>query len=383
MPDYFDSVTSVGALQRRHPVPLHNRNTKLPPGSSWTAEELATFRVVVKATHTRLHPFLQENTEACHDFLSDSAIKELLKPTPDLWGRTENDLVTEYGGLLGQFWAALAEVVPLDHATRVKQNHDIPSSPLGQPTPKRNRTAVDHAGMVNSTTMEIESPSPAQSSSQASSKDHAFVPADEDPSMTREFNTQRLLSCFVRCALYSIPFDNWDKEHRMEVRAPVTATVTMSEGHIIQAEDDGGLRRRTRLEDPSATYPHGYFKRSGEPVYCYDALFEAKRGFGPINNGRPGISDNWLGQMTAEALVGRLARADLYTEQYIFVIAAARSFVCLLCFDISDKYIENIQEEDPTRVLPVTCTSWLDLNDHTERRYAAENIARLVRLVGT
>ncbi|KAI0411730.1 hypothetical protein F5X98DRAFT_35758 [Xylaria grammica] len=169
--------------------------------------------------------------------------------------------------------------------------------------------------MVDSTTLQIGSSSPAQPSSQASSKDDALVSADEAPLMTREVNTQHLLSCFIRCALYSIPFDNWDKEDRMEVRTPVTATVTMREGWIIQAEDDGGLRRRPVIEERSPTYPYGRFTRSRRLVYCYDALFEAKRGFGQINNGRPSISDNWLGQMTAEALVERLARAELYTAE--------------------------------------------------------------------
>lgn len=310
-----DSVTSTTALQQRSPVPLHKLDAKLPPGSSWTAEELVTFRVVVKATNTRLHPFLLVNSAACDDFLLNPAIIDLLQPTPDLWGRTENDLVTQYGAPLGQFWAALAEVVPLDHTIKAKHNHGRPSSPLGQPTPKRNRIAVNHVGMVDSTTLRIGSSSPAQPSSQASSKDDPFVPADDASFMTREVDTQHLLSCFIRCALYSIPFDNWDKEDRLEVRTPVTTTVTMREGWIIQAEDDGGLRRRPGLKERSPTYPYGCFTHSRRLVYCCDALFEARGGFGQINNGRPSISDNWLGQMTAEALVGRLARAELYTTE--------------------------------------------------------------------
>lgn len=49
MSDYFDAIKNAGALQQRRPVPLCKRDAKLPPGSSWTAKELATFRVVVKA----------------------------------------------------------------------------------------------------------------------------------------------------------------------------------------------------------------------------------------------------------------------------------------------------------------------------------------------
>ncbi|KAI0140193.1 hypothetical protein GGR57DRAFT_439909 [Xylariaceae sp. FL1272] len=357
MSDYFNAVTSTGALRHRRPIPLCERGAKLPPGSSWTAEELATFRVVVKVT-SRLHPLLLAKTADCDDFLSNPAIKDLLQVTPHLWGWTETDLVAEYGGPLGQFWAALTD-----------------------PAAKRNRIAVDHAGMVESTTMQIGSSSPVQSSSQASSQDDAFVPADQARLMTREVSTQRLLDCFVRCALYAIPFDAWGKQDRIEVRTPVNTTVTLGGRWTIQAEDDGGLRRRPGPAQPSRTYPYGRFLRPTPLLdHSYDALFEAKRGFGQFENGRPGISDKWLGQMTAEALVGRLRRKVVYLTEYVFIIAAARSSVCFLCFEISDDYLEDIQEDEPTMVLPVTCTTWLDLRDYTERRYAAENIARLVRL---
>ncbi|KAJ2991224.1 hypothetical protein NUW58_g2590 [Xylaria curta] len=288
MSDYFHSVTSTKALQQRHPVPLCELDAKLPSG---------------------------KNTPRSNDFLSDQAIEALLQQTPDLCDWTENGLVEKHGVRLGQFWAALAEVVPLDDTTRVKQNHERPSSPLGQPTPKRNRVAVNHADMVDSTTLQIGSSSPAQPSSQASSRDDAFVAADGDLSMTREFNTQYLLSCFVRCVLYSIPSNDWEKKDQMEVRPPVTASVDIGDDWSVQAEDDGGLRRRPGHKERSPTHPYGGCKRSRDLVYCYDALFETKRGFGQINNGRPSISDKWLGQMTAEALVGRITRAKRYAEE--------------------------------------------------------------------
>lgn len=64
----------------------------------------------------------------------------------------------------------------------------------------------------------------------------------------------------------------------------------------------------------------------------------------------------------------------------VLIIAAALHFICFLDFNITDRYLEDIQQETPTLTLPVGYTSWLDLNDHTERKYAAENIARLIRL---
>ncbi|KAI0530241.1 hypothetical protein GGR58DRAFT_246506 [Xylaria digitata] len=229
--------------------------------------------------------------------------------------------------------------------------------------------------MTDSTQMQVGSSSPIQLSSQVSSRDDAFVPDDPD-SLAREANTERLLTCFLRCILYSIPYLELDLEDRLECRAPLAAAVFMSGGWSIRAEDDGGLRRRPAL----VTIEHDVYYIRSRLVDCYHVLFEAKKRFWHIHNGRPTVSDNWLGQMTAEALVGRLARTGTYHGSRIFIIAAARHILCFLKFDISNEYLEDIQTEEPTLILPVSCTRWLDLNDYTERRYAAENIARLIQI---
>ncbi|KAK5637245.1 hypothetical protein RRF57_012957 [Xylaria bambusicola] len=316
MSDYFTSVTNTSALRTRTPRPLYNQDKKLPRGSLWAADELTTFRVVVNATNTRILPYLNGNPAPCDDLPRlDPVLVELLQPTPDLAGQTEIDLVSQYGYPLGQFWAALAELVP-DKGTyternKKKEDGHVLSSPPDQPASKRNRIAVERPGMVNSTQIQIESSSPIELSSQVSSQDDAFVPDDHNP-LAREANTERLLTCFVRCILYSISESESDPGARLECRTPLAAAVCTNGGWSIRAEDDGGLRWRPAL----TTIEHDiqtYYMRS-QLADCYHVLFEAKKGFQHIYNGRPTITDNWLGQMTAEALVGRLARAETYYE---------------------------------------------------------------------
>ncbi|KAI0874375.1 hypothetical protein GGS24DRAFT_348786 [Hypoxylon argillaceum] len=384
MINYVTSVTSTSALRTRQLQPLfHYEDKKLPRGSSWAAGELATFRVVVNATNTRVLPYLKESTAPCDDLFLDPAIEQLLQPTPDLAGTTDINLVSKYGGPLGQFWAALAELVPdrgaYTEAGKKGDGH-VPSSPPDQPASKRNRITVEHADMVDSTQMRVGSSSPVQASSQVSSRDDAFVPEnhDHDP-LVREANTERLLTCFVRYILYSIPYSDWELENRLDCRTHLAAKVTMTGGWIIQAEDDGGLRLRRRLAGGGGDNGPNVYYIPSQLGDCYHVMFETKKAF-QINDGQPTISDNWLGQMTAEALVGRLARSSFNSESHVLIIAAALHFICFLDFNITDRYLEDIQQETPTLTLPVGYTSWLDLNDHIERKYAAENIARLIRL---
>ncbi|RWA04050.1 hypothetical protein EKO27_g11055 [Xylaria grammica] len=310
------------------------------------------------------------------------AIAQLLQPTPDLGGKTDIDLVSEYGGPLGQFWAALAELVPDRGAYTEpgkKGDGHVPSSPLDQPARKRNRITVEHADMVDSTQILVGSSSPAQESSQVSARDDAFVAEnhEHDP-MAREVNTERLLTCFVRYILYSIPYLDWALNNRLDCRTHLATKVTMTGGWVIQAEYDGGLRLRRGIASDGDDGLHVYYIRS-RSADCYHVMFEAKKAF-QINDGQPTISANWLGQMTAEALVGRLARSNFNSESHVLIIAAALHFVCFLDFDITDSYLEDIQQETPMLTLPVGYTSWLDLKDHKERRYAVENMARLIQL---
>ncbi|KAI0966457.1 hypothetical protein F4678DRAFT_295897 [Xylaria arbuscula] len=165
--------------------------------------------------------------------------------------------------------------------------------------------------MVDTTQIQVSSSSPIPPSSQVSSPDDAFIP-DDSNLLTREANTERLLTLFLRCILYSISDSNPHPLARLECRTPLATAVIMSGGWSIRAEDDGGLRWRPTLTLFDRNM-QAYYMRS-QLAECYHVLFEAKKQFQHIYDGRPTISDNWLGQMTAEALVGRLVRAGTYFQ---------------------------------------------------------------------
>ncbi|KAI0871741.1 hypothetical protein GGS24DRAFT_44211 [Hypoxylon argillaceum] len=154
----------------------------------------------------------------------------LLRQAPDLRGRTGTVLVSQFGPPLGQFLAALAKLI-LDNDTHTerdkKREGHVSSSPQDQPAPKRNRIVVKHPDMIDNTQMRVVSSSPTQPSSQTSSRDDAFVPDDAD-SLAREANTERLLTCFLRCILYSIPCSKWEMLDRLECRAPIATTMQLT-----------------------------------------------------------------------------------------------------------------------------------------------------------
>jgi hypothetical protein len=232
-------------------------------------------------------------------------------------------ILQPYVDPLGQFWAALADVIDggqaqdslnLEdgHASEGKskvEDEDIASSPE-QPPPKRTRKAVEHPDMVDSTQEQFASSSPYQPSSQVSTEDDAFMPPNDGFDAAREIKTERLVTCFLRHILYSVPYEELELQNRFECRSRLSVGVFTEGGWCIRAEDDGRLRLRLQT-----------FLRNGERAYhrprlsdCYYVLFEAKKRFQHIREGRPTISDAWLGQMTAEALAGRLTRRQYYTD---------------------------------------------------------------------
>ncbi|KAJ8131785.1 hypothetical protein O1611_g1835 [Lasiodiplodia mahajangana] len=208
------------------------------------------------------------------------------------------------------------------HTNLGKKGDDyVPSSPPDQPPSKRNRTVTKHQDMVDSGQMRVGSSSPTRPSSQVSSRDGVFMADSHDhDSMIREADTERLLTYFVRYILYSIPYEDWSPVNRLECRAPLAAKVTITGGWVIQAEDDGGLRLRSRVANNDRLDVNYLPSRLS---YCYHVMFEAKKGF-RIIDGQPTISDNWLGQMTAEALVERLGRLDFDSKSQYASLCPSR-----------------------------------------------------------
>jgi len=310
---YFTEFTSKSALAGS--PRLNQLPKQLPPASSWGRNEISAFRVVNSPTNARILPRFANKRDVYNNLTnSNTALLGLVQPTPsNLPTHIETDLAIRYGPTLGQFWAALADILAgkqdgdlLDlgglHAGPMAQD-DIASSPE-QPPSKRIRKSVEHQNMVNSTQVRFGSSSPYQASSQVSSADEPFIPLNSGLDEAREIKTERLMTCFFRHILYAAPYEKLGLRNRLECRTSLFARVFTEGGWCIQAEDDGGLRWRERM-----------FLEGGEHIYarsqrsdCYYTLFEAKKRFQQIREGRPIISDAWLGQMTAEALAGRLAR---------------------------------------------------------------------------
>lgn len=322
---YFTSVISKRALDST--IHLNQLDKRLPAASSWGARELYAFRVVVDATRTRVLPSFAEQSASGHDLISSNpALLALVQPAPaNLPTLVETDLATRYGPTLGQFWASLADVlsgeqgqdllgVEAGHAGPIAfEGEAIGDEDLGGggmasspelPPSKRIRKTVQHSDMVDSTQVQFGSSSPFRPGSQVSTQDDAFVSAEYGVDAAREVKTERLVACFLRHILYSFPYEDLGLLRRIECRTRLSVGVSTEGGWTVRAEDDGGLRVRI-----------GTINQNGENiydpprlVYSYRVLFETKRLFQHIDEGRPTISDAWLGQMTAEALVGRLAR---------------------------------------------------------------------------
>ncbi|KAI0394770.1 hypothetical protein F5Y17DRAFT_457682 [Xylariaceae sp. FL0594] len=163
-----------------------------------------------------------------------------------------------------------------------------------------------------------------------------------DPAKGRELETQHLVVCSF--ATYSTRFP----------------------------EDDGGLRLREPLQSGEGYTLH--------PRNCYYTILEAKKLFQQFHEGRPVISDAWLGQMTAEALAGRLTRQELGNRNpNVFVIAASSHYLRFLHFVITDEYLLEVEQDRPELTLPVTSTRWLDLQDPRDRVSATANVLALVQ----
>ncbi|KAF2963626.1 hypothetical protein GQX73_g9958 [Xylaria multiplex] len=292
------AVINASALDKRSPQLLFNKGLRLPCASSWGVDELETFRVVGNAQTPRVLSYLTKMTPSYNALSTESALKQFVQSTPDIKHKHERYLIKKYGVELGEFWAALAELVPDrggDTQSDEKGDGHMPSSLPDQRPPKRKCTESD---IDYNPHTRIGSSSPPQPDSQVSSNQDAFVPENNSRgSMVREEKAVQLLTCFVRYILYSIPIPTTITSY-LERRCPLAGKVAIADGYEIQAEDDGGLRLRRGIPNND-----GVFESFPPPQSTdyYHVIFEAKNGF-DIIDGRPTISDSLLGQMTAEAL---------------------------------------------------------------------------------
>jgi hypothetical protein len=178
--------------------------------------------------------------------------------------------------------------------------------PLPLPIPgKRVRTTIHRKGYVDPTTIQIDDSSPQRSSQQQPSQgvETGFVSGSHASSDVPEQATLEIASAFIRHVLRaSLPQDNL-KNHKPPSLVRFLGVSRefsgfTASGEEVRATADGELVL-DRL-DGSNTY-----RRTGHRP----ALLEAKKQFGRIENGRPVLTNELLGQMTCEALALRLQRA--------------------------------------------------------------------------
>ncbi|CAJ2513528.1 Uu.00g016470.m01.CDS01 [Anthostomella pinea] len=351
----YNTVFNIGYQQGRVGRRTNPRaSTKeLPAASSWGANELFAFRVVVEAADSRVLPHLTPERLSIDALIApNSDLAGLAKSTPpNLPLSVEMDLSTKFGHSLGQFWAALADVVA-----------DEPEE-----TDDQGGLAQDGVGEDDASTA---APPPAAKDSRPR---NGFAEKQRSQTWwmrrTRSSALQALAKPIPRSALTMTPSSRlvmaWTGRERsrrsdwssvsLECRGCLSVGAVTVGGRQIRAEDDGGLRLRML----STEGEHAYHRSRVSD--CYHLLSETKRRFQHHHEGRPPISDAWLGQKTAEALVARLVRRPVHQDPVVVVIAAARRYVRFLQFRITDEYLRDVETRKPQLTLPVTGTVWLDL----------------------
>ena len=73
------------------------------------------------------------------------------------------------------------------------------------------------------------------------------MPPDDSLDAAREIKTERLVTCFLRHILYSVPYEELELRNRLECRTRLSVGVFTEGGWCIRDEDDGRLRLRLRL----------------------------------------------------------------------------------------------------------------------------------------
>ncbi|KAM3505739.1 hypothetical protein MY10362_002770 [Beauveria mimosiformis] len=303
---------------------------------------------------------------------------------------SELALVSRYGHSLGQVWAALA-MFRGPPARRLAQpfvppaanqsggngnnddngNNDGSGDPAGRP--KRARRNTQQPGFVDSSTMEIESSSPIQASSQGSSMGY-FDEETHTRAAGSEDETLRLITCALRHVLYFAPPHNKpDMSAVVEVRdAKVRLKTRTQLGHSLVAVDDGGLCLR-RLHE-------GVYQTNRK----YVLMLETKNKLQCFHEGRPIISDACLAQMTCQALTAKIAdpltelvHGRLLTLHSVIILHAAQHYVCFLQFDIPEEYLDDLESVTPTAFLQVSRTHWYNLDERGGR----SNFVRIIRSI--
>ncbi|KAG5788158.1 hypothetical protein H9Q69_012774 [Fusarium xylarioides] len=379
---YFDAITSEHAYNSYIQSDSSN-NLSLSlsclqtRASNWGREQLFICRVIISPTQRALLPAYKNEHIAIDHNISDEAKRQidnfLHGPDPELVGQSEHYLAHKYGVALGQVWAALAAVkkrrLSLTNAD-VSQGA-VPTSNKGTPESKRVRRNTNYKEFVHSGTCQISSSSPT-SKLPGSTPDSSVGYVDQVPTedLPLEDNTVRLISCVMRHILYytQLPGLTPVVEFR-DIRQRLGLEIPDLGGHIV-AVDDGGLCLRIEEE-----------KDRFVVVRNMVALLEAKRSL-KVVEGKPGISDECLAQMTCEAILARATDPlDEFQDESVTIINATQNYICFLQFDVENEYIDELRfGVTPSQPLMVTATQWFDLSTKTGRECVLKNICGLMAL---
>ncbi|KAJ5512513.1 hypothetical protein N7463_002065 [Penicillium fimorum] len=220
--------------------------------------------------------------------------------------------------------------------------------------------------------MQVGYSSPQAESFRSASSTGYIGNAEHQLRATVEDDTLRLASCFIRHVLYfESPQDSSNMSNVVEFRDTKLrsfATPQLLE-QAINATDDGGLCLRSKNDTND-------FELKDNRV----AILEAKRKFQWLEDGKPTISDECLGQMTCEALQSRLINPT--SPESVIVIHATQHYLCFLQFDISNQYIREFDTDSLSLSIPVVITPWYDFSNESNKKQVVLNLCALMRWGG-
>jgi hypothetical protein len=252
--------------------------------------------------------------------------------------QTETELVHLHGASLGSFWAVLARFGDVDgldveidgedynedHGQDDGEDEDIAMETTGEGEKrpyssgsdisanalpvvqnKRVRTERARQGFTSSTTMQVGSSSPAKSSQQASECSSAgYVSQAHAVADVPEQATVQIASAFIRHVLQACPPQDNTRLHK-----PTSLVEFSSVSREFVGDTARGARIRATSDGELVLYRlnnHMCYSPTSHRL----ALLEAKKRFDIIKDGQLVLANNFLGQMTCEALALRLHQAE-------------------------------------------------------------------------
>ena len=267
--------------------------------SKWKFEHLLAFRLITNQDERVLQILHDSHDRDCPIFNKAASGPQKLR-TYSLLGETVSDLGEKSESELlqekhGPFWIALAGVVHPD------------GGELQEPKvyPKRDGKQIVRENYLPSSSIAIESSSPAQTPSLSDYSPNRSVGYDEDMNEERqsgpEISTVFLINSFLQSALTDLLMqDIHQQDPKAEIRPRRRSEVSRAlfgNRFYMSAEDDGGICRAWKINN----------RWSLENPFL--AILEAKRAFSDFvldtktNPPIPSISNETLAQLLGEAVI--------------------------------------------------------------------------------